>query len=69
MGVLATVVSIGIIGYSIAWLIVALASDPTWWWFVPIYGDIQIFQESLWYGLFHIGIFPFVLIAGALFSD
>jgi len=60
---------IGIVVYSVAWLIVAFASDPTWWWFVPIYGDIQIFQESVWWGLFHIALFPLVIVAGLVMED
>lgn len=56
---------IAFVVYSIAWLVVAIASDPTWWWFVPIYGDIQIFQESVWWGLFHVGVLPALLLAGA----
>lgn len=59
---LAAVLYIAVIAYSVAWLIVAIASDPTWWWFVPIYGDVQIFQESVWWGLFHLGVLPFVII-------
>lgn len=60
---------IGVVAYSITWLVVAIASDPTWWWFVPIYGDIQIFQESVWWGVFHAGIFPLVIIAGIVMED
>ena len=55
--------------YSIAWLIVAVASDPTWWWFVPIYGDIQIFQESIWWGFFHVGILPAAIVVGLIMEN
>jgi hypothetical protein len=55
--------------YSVTWLIVALASDPTWWWFAPIYGDIKIFEASVWWGLFHIGIIPAVIVVGLFMWD
>lgn len=59
-----------VVVYSIAWFVVAIASDPTWWWFVPVYGDIQIFQESVWWGLFHVvGILPLVIVAGVVMED
>jgi len=45
---------------------VAVASDPTWWWFVPIYGDVKIFQESVAWGLFHVGVIPVMVIAGVI---
>lgn len=57
---------LAIVAYSVAWLIVAVASDPTWWWFVPIYGDVKIFQESIAWGFFHVGLIPAVFIAGAI---
>lgn len=68
-GILLGAFYLGFITYSIAWLIVALASDPTWWWFVPIYGDFKIFQASVWYELFHVGVLPLVLVGGALLED
>jgi hypothetical protein len=56
----------GFAAYCIAWVIVAFASDPTWWWFIPIYGDIKIFSESVWWGLFHIGVLPALFLVGAI---
>lgn len=67
--VLAAVAWLGFAAYSVVWLIVAFASDPTWWWFVPIYGDIKIFQESVWWGLFHIATLPLILLVGAIVQD
>lgn len=58
--------SFAVLAYSIVWLVVAVQSDPTWWWFVPVYGDIYIFQESVWWGLFHVGILPLIAIAATL---
>lgn len=66
---LAFVLWLAFVAYSITWLVVAVASDPTWWWFVPIYGDIQIFQESVWWGLFHLGVLPLVVLVGVAMSD
>ena len=63
---LATVAWFAFAGYCIAWLIVAFASNPTWWWFAPIYGDIKIFQASVWWELFHIAGLPLVFAVGAL---
>jgi hypothetical protein len=60
---------VGFLAICILWLIVAINSDPTWWWFVPIYGDIKIFGESVWYGLFHVSLLPAALIAGLMMSD
>lgn len=57
---------IGIVVYAFAWIIVAWQSDPTWWWYVPVYGAIQIFGESVWWGLFHVGILPAVILVGLL---
>lgn len=68
-GALAAVGFIGFFAYCIVWLVVAVASDPTWWWFVPIYGDIQIFQESVWWGLFHVGTLPILLLSSLLMGD
>ena len=68
-GALAAVGFIGFFAYCIAWLVVAVASDPTWWWFVPIYGDIHIFQESVWWGLFHVCTLPVLLLSSLLMGD
>lgn len=61
---------LSIIGYSIAYLAVAFTNDATkwWWWFVPIYGSIRIFEASVAWGLFHVGILPATWIAGAAIS-
>jgi hypothetical protein len=58
------------VGYSIAYLIVALSNDATdwWWWFVPIYGTIKIFQESVGLGIFHIGGLVVLYLAGTLIT-
>lgn len=66
---LAFVLWVAFVGYSIAWLVVAIASDPTWWWFVPIYGDVQIFQESVGWGLFHVGLLPAAIAVGIVMGD
>jgi hypothetical protein len=60
---LAFVLWIGFLAYSVTWLVVAIVSDPTWWWFAPVYGDIKIFQESVPWGLFHVGLLPAMLVA------
>jgi hypothetical protein len=52
------------IGYCFAWLIVAIASNPTWWWFVPVYGEYKIFQQSVWWGVFCVGILPAMFVVG-----
>jgi hypothetical protein len=62
----AAVAWFGFAAYSIAWLVVALTSDPAWWWFMPVYGDIKIFQASLWWELFHVGVFPLLILVGAI---
>lgn len=68
-GVLAPVAFVGFLAYAITWLVVAYQSDPTWWWFVPVYGTIKIFHESVWWGIFDVGILPAVFVAGALMGD
>jgi hypothetical protein len=67
-GVVWVVVWLFFFTYCCLWLVVAVASDPTWWWFVPIFGTIKIFEESVWWGLFCVGILPAGWIAG-LFAD
>jgi hypothetical protein len=67
--VLGGVLWIAVVVYSIAWVVVAFASDPTWWWFVPIYGEIKIFQASFWWGIFCVGIFPLAILAGVVMDD
>jgi hypothetical protein len=59
----------GFVAYCITWLIVAVASNPTWWWFVPIYGDIRIFQASVWWGLFHLSSLPAMFLAALLIGE
>lgn len=66
--VLVSVVWAIFIAYSAAWLIIAFASNPTWWWFVPIYGDFKIFQASVWWGMFHVLSLP-AIAAAALAAD
>lgn len=66
---LVAVAWLGFAAYSVAWFVVALASNPTWWWFVPIYGDIKIFQASVWWELFHVGLVPLVILVGAIIED
>ena len=57
------------LGYGVFWLVVAFKSDPTWWWFVPIYGNYKIFGESVWWGLFSIAVFPIVIVGGILVGE
>lgn len=57
---------LGTFAYAIAYLAVATGTDSTetWWWFVPVYGSIRIFGESLWLGVFHVGMLPLVWVTG-----
>jgi hypothetical protein len=51
-------------GASIA-LVTVLDDATVWWmWFVPVYGNVRIFQESLWLGLYSVVERPLVLVLG-----
>ena len=60
----ATLAIVGFLAYGIVWIVIAIASDPTWWWFVPVYGAIQIFQESTGWGIYHVSPLAALWIAG-----
>ena len=61
-------VVVGFVGYGVVYFVVAVQSDPTWWWFVPVLGDYLIFRESVWWGLFavagYIAVMPAALVWG-----
>jgi hypothetical protein len=66
MAVVSAIAWLLFVAYCITWMVVAFASDPTWWWFVPVYGDYKIFQASVWWGLFHVGTIPALIVVGVL---
>lgn len=55
-----------VVAYSVAYFVLAFASDSTawWWWFVPVYGTVRIFQASVLLGFAHVGTLPAVVLAG-----
>lgn len=57
-------------GSAIAYWVIAFANDSTtwWWWFVPFYGQVKIFMESVGLGAANLALCFGTLIGLSMMS-